>query len=363
MKKTLYTLLFTGLAYCLYAQSVTLSPNVGNNGNLTIKSSQYVYGNISTTSSAGADLFFRVGEPANGNGSEGAIRGAIGTYEDHFQIGAGSGIFMNFVTGDLERMRISPKGNVGIGTTMPDTTALLHVNGSTILSDNPSFNSVQIGSNTTPQAKLTVTNDSYPNGVLIDAINTPGGDALRVIGSTSINGETNIAGKLTVGAGTTLRSTSIMGDLSVSGTISKGGGSFKIDHPLDPENKYLYHSFVESPDMMNVYNGNITTDASGIARIKLPEYFEALNTDFRYQLTVIGTFAQAIVSEKVKENQFEIRTDKPNVEVSWQITGIRNDAYARKFRIPNEVEKKPGEKGTYLYPEAYGLSSDKKLKF
>ncbi len=40
------------------------------------------------------------------------------------------------------------------------------------------------------------------------------------------------------------------GNLSIAGNLSKRGGAFKIDHPLDPENKYLSHSFVESPDMM-----------------------------------------------------------------------------------------------------------------
>lgn len=78
------------------------------------------------------------------------------------------------------------------------------------------------------------------------------------------------------------------GNLNVTGKLTKGSGSFKIDHPLDPANKYLSHSFVESPDMMNVYNGNITTDRHGLATITLPDYFEALNRDFRYQLTVIG---------------------------------------------------------------------------
>ena len=57
------------------------------------------------------------------------------------------------------------------------------------------------------------------------------------------------------------------GKALVTGNLSKGGGSFKIDHPLDPANKYLYHSFVESPDMMNVYNGNVTTDAKGEATV------------------------------------------------------------------------------------------------
>src|SRR5580700_3528601 len=98
------------------------------------------------------------------------------------------------------------------------------------------------------------------------------------------------------------------GDVNIKGNISKGGGSFKIDHPLDPANKYLYHSFVESPDMMNVYNGNIRTDKRGLATVVLPEYFEALNRDFRYQLTVMGQFAQAIVARKIAHNRFVIRT-------------------------------------------------------
>jgi hypothetical protein len=145
-----------------------------------------------------------------------------------------------------------------------------------------------------------------------------------------------------------------LGNVQVTGNLSKGGGSFKIDHPLDPANKYLYHSFVESPDMMNVYNGNVTTDDYGEAVVELPPYFEALNGDFRYQLTVMGRFAQAIVSEKVKDNHFTIETDKPNVEVSWQVTGIRQDPYANAHRIPVEQDKPAGEKGKYLHPTEWG---------
>ena len=139
------------------------------------------------------------------------------------------------------------------------------------------------------------------------------------------------------------------GDFDVNGNISKLGGTFKIDHPLDPYNQYLYHSFVESPDMMNIYNGNITTNEYGEAMITLPDYFEALNIDFRYQLTVIGTFAQAIISEKIQGNEFKIKTDQPNVEVSWQVTGIRNDSYAQENRIVPEVEKEAKMKGKLLY--------------
>lgn len=153
------------------------------------------------------------------------------------------------------------------------------------------------------------------------------------------------------------------GNARVTGTLSKGGGSFMIDHPLDPENKYLFHSFVESPDMMNVYNGNVATDAMGKAVVELPDYFEALNKDFRYQLTVIGDFAQAAIAEEVSNNQFVIRTDKPNVKVSWQVTGIRKDAFAEANRIQVEVEKPAAEKGLYLHPEALGYSPKKFIHY
>ena len=153
------------------------------------------------------------------------------------------------------------------------------------------------------------------------------------------------------------------GNVAISGTLSKGGGSFKIDHPLDPANKYLYHSFVESPDMKNIYDGTIITDGAGLATVTLPDWFESLNRDFRYQLTVIGQFAQAIVASKVANNQFRIQTDKPNVEVSWQVTGIRQDAFANANRIPVEAEKAPADRGRYLYPEAIGLPTSARIGY
>jgi hypothetical protein len=153
------------------------------------------------------------------------------------------------------------------------------------------------------------------------------------------------------------------GDVDVQGHLSKTSGSFKIDHPLDPAKKYLYHSFVESPDMMNIYNGNVTTDASGEATITLPDWFEALNRDFRYQLTVIGQFAQAIVSSKVKGNRFTIRTSVPGIEVSWQVTGIRQDAWADAHRIPVEQDKPERERGYYLHPSLFNQPEEKGLEW
>ncbi len=143
------------------------------------------------------------------------------------------------------------------------------------------------------------------------------------------------------------------GDIRVVGEVNKGSSTFMIDHPLDPENKYLYHSMVESPDMMNVYNGNVTTDNAGLATVTMPEWFDVLNRDFRYQLTVIGTFAQAIIKEELTDNHFVIQSDQPGIKVSWQITGIRQDRYAEQNRIEVEVEKEEKYKGRYLHYEAY----------
>ena len=180
-------------------------------------------------------------------------------------------------------------------------------------------------------------------------------------GHTYINAATNGAVHIRINSVEQLVATS--GNVDVLGTLSKGGGSFKIDHPLDPANKYLYHSFVESPDMMNIYNGNITTDASGEAAVQLPEWFETLNRDFRYQLTVIGQFAQAIVAGKVASHRFVIKTDKPNVEVSWQVTGIRQDAFANTHRIPVETEKASADRGHYLYPELVGAPETARIGY
>jgi hypothetical protein len=144
------------------------------------------------------------------------------------------------------------------------------------------------------------------------------------------------------------------GDVSVQGTLTKSAGSFRIDHPLDPANKYLSHSFVESPDMKNIYDGVVVLDGSGRAVVELPEWFEALNRDFRYQLTCIGAFAPVYVAEKISGNRFTIAGGEPGMEVSWLVTGIRHDPYAEAHRIPVEEAKPSREVGKYSNPELYG---------
>jgi hypothetical protein len=210
--------------------------------------------------------------------------------------------------------------------------------------------------------RLVAGNGNY--GTLID--NRPaadGGDGLRVYARTS-KGD-NWGALYAVNEGTSPavyaqntgggRAGYFAGDVTVTGTLSKGGGSFRIDHPLDPERKTLSHSFVESPDMMNVYNGNVVLDARGEASIELPAWFGALNRDFRYQLTAIGGPGPNLhVADEIKENRFRIAGGSPGLKVSWQVTGIRQDPYANAHRIQVEEDKPAAAVGTYLHPEAYG---------
>jgi len=155
-----------------------------------------------------------------------------------------------------------------------------------------------------------------------------------------------------------------IGDVVVNGTLAKSAGSFKIDHPLDPENKWLSHSFVESPDMMNIYNGIVILNSQGEATVQMPEWFEALNKEFRYQLTAIGGPGPDLyISEEVKNNEFSIAGGKPGLKVSWQVTGIRKDAYAEKNRIKVEEDKNSAESGKYMNPGLFGQPDEKGVFF
>lgn len=144
------------------------------------------------------------------------------------------------------------------------------------------------------------------------------------------------------------------GPLAATGTKS-----FQVDHPLRPETHYLNHFCTEGPEPFNVYSGNVTTDGQGMSVVHLPDYFESINRDFRYQLTCIGQFAQAIVSEKIRNNRFVIRTDKPGVEVSWRVEATRNDLWVQRYGYQTEPEKAGEFRGRYLTPVLYGQPPDR----
>ena len=143
------------------------------------------------------------------------------------------------------------------------------------------------------------------------------------------------------------------GGFAISGAVSKGSGTFVIDHPLDPKNKLLYHSFVESPDVKNVYDGTAVLDGNGNATITLPDYFMALNTDFRYQLKPMGApMPHLHIAQEIKDNVFSVAGGVSGGKVSWQVTGTRHDPYILANPIIPVVEKGPNalvKKGEYLF--------------
>ncbi|HTI30202.1 MAG TPA: hypothetical protein VL687_07585 [Methylomirabilota bacterium] len=148
------------------------------------------------------------------------------------------------------------------------------------------------------------------------------------------------------------------GQGAVTGAFSKASGTFKIDHPLDPANKYLQHSFVESPDMMNIYNGIATLAADGTATVTLPDWFGALNASFRYQLTAIGKSAPGLfISAVVKDNRFSIAGGAAGQDVSWQVTGIRQDKWAKAHPVEVELVKQGAERGRYLHAKEHGKAA------
>ncbi len=293
---------------------------------------------------------FSAGELSTGsccNSFFGAFAGSVNT----------SGIFNTFVGSSSGERNTTGEDNVFIG----DAAGSSNTTGS----DNAFFGRFAGASNTAAFG-----NTFIGTGAGFDflAMN-PTGDRNTLLGavskvdsgvnhSTAIGADAVVSTSNTIVLGTSSETVRIPGNLNVTGSKN-----FKIDHPLDPENKYLYHAAIESSEVLNLYSGNVTTDANGDAVVKLPDWFEAINRDFRYQLTVIGSFAQAIVARKVSHNHFTIKTSAPNVEVSWQVTGIRSDAGLLKHPFKLEEDKPESERGRYLNPEGFGQPEEKSVEW
>lgn len=308
-------------------------------------------GYSSASSSEMSGIRFKVGSYVPNGMSKGGI-----FFERYATYGRGDMIFalnnsanLNNVSTSDQVMRLSNDGASDIVSVIGTTSG-----------DAGSFSNQSTGGGTGVRALATTSGSSSGNRYGVYSAGWYGQSLNYGIYSYGYGGTTAYGIYATAGGGSSSSYAGYFsGNVHVNGTLSKSGGTFKIDHPQDPENKYLIHSFIESPDMMNIYNGNITTDANGEAVVSLPGYFEDLNMDFRYQLTVIGSFAGAMIDKKIENNQFVIKTSEPNIEVSWQVTGIRKDAWANENRVIPEVEKTAEEKGKYLNPEVFGQPLEK----
>jgi hypothetical protein len=275
----------------------------------------------------------------------------------------GSGNVSRFWRSDYgDVLGITGAGQVGIGTTKPGSP--LEVDGKTTsqvvsVSQTGNGNGLVASTSGSGAGVMGLSTGSEGFGVLGESsglvagvfINTGGGDLIdadtslshcesHCLFTLSSAGNLTTAGNAIIGGGVTAASATFSGNVNVNGDLNvQGTKHFKIDDPLDPDHKFLYHASVESSEIMNIYTGNVTTDAHGNAVVELPAWFQALNRDFRYQLTVIGQFAQATVAQEIESNRFTIKTDKADVKVSWQVTGVRHDAYAQAHPLQVEVDK------------------------
>jgi hypothetical protein len=280
--------------------------------------------------------------------------------------GAGWGLTMDTTTGDVQF-----DGNFGqpngpstlslFGSQIGDTGGgvLFIRSGGAVVSFDGADN---VGINTrTPQTPLDVSGPGTAiTGRSGGGVSTIGVHGIGYIGLQG-EGQFGVVATGAVLAGSFNGRVTVTADLTVGGSIRKGGGGFRIDHPADPAGKYLSHSFVESPDMLNVYAGTTVTGDDGTVNVALPDFFEALNRDHRFQLTPVGALALATVDGPVHENSFLIRTDRPGVTVCWQVTGVRQDKWAQAHRIPVEEDKPDDERDRFLHPELHGQPADRSV--
>jgi hypothetical protein len=279
--------------------------------------------------------------------------------------------FQRHGTGDAgeEIMRVQENGRVSIGGIDPGNTTL-HVDGenraNAVIADSSLAGSITLlarSFSTTGNSVAGEFRTESDNGTGVYAISQSSGGityGVRGITESPDAGAAGVRGEApNNGSGYGVYGTATGGSafgVYANGRLgSSGTKSFMIDHPLDPENKFLYHYSTESPEVLNSYSGTITLDANGEAWVELPEYFEAINIDPRYQLTAIGAPAPMLhIANGVVNNEFRIAGGQAGMQVSWEVKAKRNDAFVAQLGAPVIREKVGVEQGRYLQPSLYG---------
>jgi hypothetical protein len=160
-------------------------------------------------------------------------------------------------------------------------------------------------------------------------------------------------------AGSFVGDVGVLGDLQVAGNLKVVGGNkqFVIDHPLDPDRRYLQHAAVESSELKTFYDGTAILDDTGSVRIELPEWFSALNGNLCYGLTALGGPAPELhIAAEFDGKGFTIAGGRPHGRVCWQVTGVRQDLSARAHPLIVEEDKAEPDIGKFADPVAAGRS-------
>jgi hypothetical protein len=370
----------------------------GTSGNVTLNLDVTKVPRLTFANHFTASQFFRgngeqmiVGDPGCGSGFAGIGFGALSGCTNYSLIGDGKNTFINRPTGGSiifrenngGQMAIAPGGAVTITETAGGCCPAALT--TTPSEGNDGVNA--FGGGGPSEFGIGGSGLLAKGGSETNTNSQFGGDGVDAFGGNAFQGGTGVFAQggnssqvggadgidATAGTGPTGNGFSgffqggdvnVLGNLGVSGQIFAGVKDFRIDHPLSPANKYLYHASVESSEMMNIYTGNVTLDGTGAASVELPAWFEAVNGDYRYQLTSIGAAAPNLhIAREVANHQFSIAGGAPGMKVSWQVTGVRQDAFARANPLVVEVDKPANERGFYLNPELYGQPEEKQIEW
>ena len=240
-----------------------------------------------------------------------------------------------------DHFSVAPSGNVGIGIDAGQAQRSVHVEGT----------GIHIGGRGGPLGLGGFSFADLNNGSFVQS---------------PTHGERWVwyaqAGSALLWSGGILMTIDSAGNLWIKGRLTKGSSNSEIDHPLDPANKFLHHSAIECNEMKNLYDGVADLDAYGRAEVVLPDWFEALNESFRYQLTPIGAAAPDLhIAAELREGRFTIAGGQPNTTVCWQLSGVRHDAYAQAHPLQVEALKSPEEAARFVHPNEHNQPAERSL--
>ncbi|HZU25397.1 MAG TPA: hypothetical protein VFA04_07735 [Bryobacteraceae bacterium] len=299
-----------------------------------------------------------VGNQALSTLSTGGENAAVGAYAGNTIVAGNYNTFLGAsadATGDFTNAtaigynaKVGANDSFVLGGSYTDSNNTVHHTYVGIGTSTPSYPLTVQGTGTGTQ-NLVGFNDSTGTTIFDVSLNASSNGTMLSFDETNVTtGRISIlpGGHVGIdGAPDTSHALTVNGDVLVNGALQVTGvKNFRIDDPLDPVHKQLFHASIESSEMKNLYDGTVRLNAHGQATVELPKWFEALNGDFRYQLTAIGRQAPGLyVRETVHDGHFVIAGGKPGMQVSWQVTGIRHDEWARQHPMSVEVEKAPAQ--------------------
>jgi hypothetical protein len=123
--------------------------------------------------------------------------------------------------------------------------------------------------------------------------------------------------------------------------------NFRMDHPLDADNRHLVHATLEGPEVGVYYRGEARL-TDGRAEVDLPAYFEALTRDDGRTVQVTPRVeddgaACALAATDVRDGRFAVRAlDDRNASQSfyWEVKAVRADV-AELDAEPAKMKEEP----------------------